>query len=146
MAALKIGDENLHFAAGYALADRLDGEFEEFRAAIFAVVAVDAGHHRVAQSHDGDRFRHSSWLVIIDCERAAFLHGAKTAPARADVAEDHESGGAPVPAFTHIGTRGAFADGMQLKVCDQVLEFAVVRADGSGRAKPFGPAQALVGN
>ena len=94
----------------------------------------------------GDGFGDAPRLVVIDRQRAAFLHGAETAAARADVAEDHERGGAPVPAFAHVRAGGALADRMQIQVCDELFQFAIILAHGSGRAKPFRPLGRLRAN
>ena len=146
VAALEIRHEHFDFAAGNALADGFDGELEELRAAVFAVVAIDAGDDGVAQTHDGDGFGDAARLIVIDRQRSALLHRAESAAARADVAEDHERGGAAVPALADVGAGGALADRMQLQVGDEFFEFAVIPAHGSGRAKPFRPLRRLGAN
>ena len=138
VAALKIGHQHLDAAARNALADGADGQGEQFRAAIVAVVAIDAGDHGEAQTHGGDGFGDAARLVVIHRQRRAFLHGAEAAAARADVAQNHERGGAVVPAFAHVGAGGAFADGVQAEAVDQRFQIAIVLADGRGGAQPGG--------
>ncbi len=53
-AALEIGDEHFDRAAGVNLADALDDHGEDRRAAILAVVAVDAGDDGVLEVHGLD--------------------------------------------------------------------------------------------
>ena len=139
MATLKIRDEHFDFAPRYTRANGLDGELEQLRAAVFAIVAIDAGNNRIAQAHDRDRFGDPTRLVVIDRQRSALLNGAEPAPARTDIPEDHEGSGAVIPALAHVGTGGALADRMQLEIRDEFFEFTVVLTHWSGRAKPFGP-------
>ena len=65
------------------------------------------------QPHGGHGFGYAARLVVIDRQRSAFLHRAKAAAPGADVAQDHERGGAVVPALAHVGTGGAFANRVQ---------------------------------
>jgi YVTN family beta-propeller protein len=138
VAALEIGDQNFDLATGDAFANGVDGEAEEFGAAVFPVVAVNAGDHRVLEAHEGASFGDAAGLVVIDSQRAALLHRAETAAAGADVTEDHESRGAAVPTFAHVGAGCAFADCMEFQVCDESFELTIVVAHGGGSAKPLG--------
>ena len=54
-AALEIRDEHLDRAAGMELADAADDHGKDRRAAVLAVVPVDAGDHGVLQIHGLDR-------------------------------------------------------------------------------------------
>ena len=135
--ALKVGHEDFDAAGGEALADGADGHGEQEGAAVLAVIAVDAGDDGVFQSHGLDGFGDAAGLVHVDFERGAFLNGAEAAAARADVAEDHEGGGAAVPAIADVGAGGGFADGVEAEAGDEALETAVVVADGGGGAEPF---------
>ena len=110
--ALKIGHQHFHFAARNALANRRDREREQFRPAVFAVVAIDAGDHGILQPQHSASLRHAPRLVVIDRQRRALLHGAESAAARADIAQDHEGGRAPVPAFADVRTGRALANRM----------------------------------
>lgn len=116
--ALEIGDEDFDFAAGDAFADGLDAEGEEECAAVFAVVAIDAGDDGVLEAEGSDGFGDAAGLIEIDGEGGSFLNGAETAAAGADVAEDHEGGGAVVPAFADVGAGGGFANGVELEAVD----------------------------
>ena len=135
---MKIRDQHFHFAAGNALANGLDGEGEELGAAILAIVTIDAGDHGVLESKDGAGFGDAARFVVIDGEGRAFLDGAKSAAAGADIAEDHESCGAAIPALAGVGAGGAFADGVQFQVVDQAFQLAIILAGGRGGAEPGG--------
>ncbi len=119
--ALKIGHKHFYFAAGNAMADGLDGHAEEVGTAIRAIVPIDAGDNGVAQAQSGASFGDAARLIHIDFEWRTLLHGAETAAAGADVAEDHEGGGAAIPAFTDVWAGGTFADGVEMEVADQVF-------------------------
>ncbi|MDB5388340.1 MAG: hypothetical protein JWM11_3986, partial [Planctomycetaceae bacterium] len=59
-------------------------------------------------------------FISLNLFRLAFGNGAKPAGPRANIPQDHESGGFLRPALGLIGTLGAFADGFQLQFCDQI--------------------------
>src|SRR2546430_8986660 len=60
--------------------------------------------------------------------RLARLHVAEAAAARAGVAEDHEGGGAAVPALADVRAGRLLADGVELVAVDQALELHEARA------------------
>ena len=60
---------------------------------------------------DGDR--DPQRLRAVDQVGLPVLHVAKAAAARADVAEDHEGGGAALPALADVGAVRLLADGVQ---------------------------------
>jgi hypothetical protein len=136
--ALKIGDQNLDAALGEAVAKGADGEGEEFGAAIFAVVAIHAGEDGVAEAEGGGGFGDAAGLVVIDREGRAFLHGAEAAAAGADVAQNHESGGAAAPALADVGAGGALADGVEAQIAQERFQLAIVLAGGQALAQPGG--------
>ena len=94
------------------------------------VVAVHRGHDAMAQSHLVHRVGHAQRLRAVDHLRHAGLHVAEAAPARAGVAQDHERGGAPLPALADVGAVRLLADGVQRLAAHQALDVAV------GRARP----------
>src|SRR5262249_26029537 len=67
------------------------------------------------------------------------LDGAKAAASRADVPQNHEGGGALIPAFADIRAGRAFAHGVEAEAADQVLQFLVVSAGRRGGAQPLRP-------
>lgn len=138
MGALKIGNEDFDAAAGNAVADGVDGGGKQGGPAVGLVIAIDAGDDGEAEAHAGDGFGDAVGFVVIDGERGALLDGAEAAAAGAEVAEDHEGGGAAVPAVADVGTGGAFADGVQFEVGDELFEVTVVFADGGGGFEPIG--------
>ncbi len=81
---------------------------------------------------------------IIHRQRAAFLHRAEAAAARADVAQDHERRGAAVPAIADVGTSRALAHRVQVQIPHQLLQVAVIIANRSGSPQPSGPRRAEI--
>ena len=64
----------------------------------------------------GDRRGDARGLLDVVRGRAAVRDRAVGAVTRADVAQDHEGGGAVLPALADVGAMGLFAHGMQLEV------------------------------
>ncbi len=67
-------------------------------------------------------------LRAVDQVRHPRLHVAEPAAARADVAEDHEGGGAALPAFADVRAVGLLADGVEGLRAHQALDAPVARA------------------
>ncbi len=82
--------------------------------AIAQIVTIDAGDHHVFQLHGGDGARQLCRFVCVRRQRLAVADIAERAAARAQVAEDHESGGAVAEAFADIGAGGFLAHGVQV--------------------------------
>ena len=133
---LKIGNQYLNFALGRYLADLPDGLGKNPGAAEIVVVAIHAGHHRVLQAQSGYGFGHPARLVPINGLRPAFGHGAKSATPRAQVAQQHEGGGAMVPAFPDVGTLRRFANRMQMELPRQFFQLMIVLAHRRLGAQP----------
>lgn len=71
-------------------------------------------------------------------------HVAEGAAAGADVAQDHEGGGAPAEAFADVGAGGLFAHGVQLLFPQQLLDLAEAAGVVAGLdANPAGLFQRL---
>src|SRR3954447_18177549 len=126
--AAEVGREHLDLAPGRLAADLADDAHEGAGAVVGEVVAVDARDDGVAQPHLRHRPRHAGRLERVVPRRLAGLDVAEAAAARARVAEDHERGGAAVPAVADVRTRRLLADGVQVLVADEAVELAVARA------------------
>ena len=72
------------------------------RAAVGDVVAIDRGDDDVLQAERADGVGDARRLVEVERRRPPVRHGAIAARARADVAENHEGGGAVVPALADV--------------------------------------------
>lgn len=109
------------------------------RAAVGLVVAIDAGDDGIAQTHSRDSFGDAERLFFIGrTGRSSAGHGAKSAGARADISQNHEGGGAVVPAFAHVGAAGAFANGVEIERAHDALEILVTLAAEEFYAEPIG--------
>src|SRR5580704_2170780 len=114
--AAKIGDQDFDFAARDPAADLFDGSREDVGAAIFLVVAVDRGHYRVSQAHSRHGFRDAiGFFLVWRAHRFARRDSAEPACPGTNVAQDHESGGAVLPALAHVWTAGALTDGVEVE-------------------------------
>ena len=89
------------------------------RAAVGHVVAIDHGDDGVLHAHLLHRLGHASRLVGVGEQRLAFADRAERAAARADLAEDHERGGAGAPALEDVRAARFLADGVQRQIVHQ---------------------------
>jgi acyl-lipid omega-6 desaturase (Delta-12 desaturase) len=117
---LKVRDQHLDRAAGMQLADAADHHGKDRRAAVLAVVAVDAGDHGVLQVHVLDRLgdalglqpvqRHPGWPRLISQKPQVRVH---TSPSIRKVA---------VPAPQHSPRLGHIASSHT--VCSSLLRIS----------------------
>ena len=140
-AALEIGDQHFHRAAGVQLTDAPDDHGEDRRAAVLAVIAVDRGDHGVLQIHRLDRLGHALRLQPIQRRGPAALDIAEAAGARAHIAEHQKGGRARAPAFAHIGAHRFFADGVQRLGAHQALQPLIRLARWRSHLDPIWAAQ-----
>src|SRR5439155_9137137 len=136
----EVRDQNLDAACRDAPADMPYGPGKDCRPTVFQLVAVDGGDDGVLQAHALNRLRDAHWLAQVEHTRPAGLHGAEAASPGAGVAQDHEGGGACLPALADVGTTRLLTDGVQLEPAHDVLELGVVRAAGKPDPQPFGSA------
>ena len=134
--ALEVGDEHLNRAAGQHVADALDALGEDGRAAVRQVLSGDGGDDAVAQLKLPDGLGEASRLLGVEGQRAAGGHGAVVATPSADVAENHEGGGAALPTIADIGALGLLAHGVQALVAHEVAQAQVVWATRGGYPEP----------
>src|SRR6201999_4197755 len=90
----------------------------------------------VAQAHRFHLVGDAERLERVVPARLAGLHVAEAAAAGADVAEDHESRRAALPALADVRAVGLLADGVEVVVADLLLQPPVVRA---ARRRDFQP-------
>src|SRR5207237_10905944 len=96
-------------------------------------------HHDMPQVHPLRCLRDSVWLIDRRrCVRPAGGHIAESARPRADVAEDHEGGGAAGEAFRAIRTRERLAHRMQRVRAKKGIEFVQLSEVDTLLANPFG--------
>ena len=125
--ALQVGNEDLNAAMGTAVADRADGLRPDGGASVPELVAGDRGDHAVAEIHPGNRFGHPGGFSEINFAGPACLDRAEAAGTGADIAEDHDGGGAARPAFPHVRALGALTDRVQVIVVDEVAHLGCIR-------------------
>src|SRR5512146_1431603 len=100
--ALKVGNEHLDRAVGQALLDLPDGLGKDVRAKVGQIVAVDRGDDDVPEPHFHDRGRDAGRLLDVVPGRPAVGNGTVRTVPRTDVAQNHEGGGAMLPALAHV--------------------------------------------
>src|SRR5712692_10074303 len=84
------------------------------------------------------RFGHANRLTDVELGRSPRPHRTEPARARADVAQDHEGGGAPAPAIEDVRAARFFAHRVQAPLRDQRLELFEVLAFADLDADPRG--------
>src|ERR1700683_2281030 len=134
--SLEVGGEHLDLAAGRLAAHLADDADERGGALVGQVVAVDGRDDGVAQAHARDRAGDAGWLERVVPGGLAGLDVAEAAAPRAGVAEDHERGGAALPALADVGAGGLLADGVQVLGADQLGELAVAPPAGWRHLEP----------
>jgi len=85
-------------------------------------------------------------LFGVERERPAVADVAKRAAPRADVAHDHERGGALAEAFTDVGAGRLFAHRVQVGFAQDLLDLAEALAATGAHANPLGLPQRLGGH
>ena len=95
--------------------------------------------------HQLDRIRHAARLKRIGLEGLSGRHVAKSARARADVAEDHERRCPRTPAFPHVRAVATFANGVQLVLRYDVPHLLVSFTRRQLHPKPLGLGNPLRG-
>ena len=136
--AAKIGDQDFNFAAGNPAANFGDGAGENGGAAIGLIVAIDAGDDGIAEAHAGDGFGDAQrFFFIRRADRLARRNCTETACAGANITQNHESGGAVLPAFAHVGAARGFADGVEIESAHGAFEILVALAAEEFDAEPI---------
>src|ERR1035438_7012165 len=75
------------FRTAVSLAYCADDQREQLRAAVFPVVAIDAGDDRELQAHGRHSLGHAPRLIVIHRQRRALFHRAESAAAGAHIAK-----------------------------------------------------------
>ena len=83
-----------------------------------------------------DRLGDAARLVVVEPGRPAGLDGAEPAGPGAGVAQDHDRGGALVPALPDVRAVGLLADRVEVQAAEQALEVVVVLARRHPRPDP----------
>src|SRR4029077_18789891 len=130
-------NQDFHPAIWHQLANLTDGFGENARAAQVVVIAIHAGDDGVLQTERGNGFGYPPRLVPRDGTGLAPGHRAKSAAPCADVPQQHEGGGAMVPALADIGTLCRLAHRVQSQTAGQLFKVVKVFPDGGLGSKPL---------
>ena len=125
---------------GASPADLVDGEREHTCAAVRQVIAVYRGNDCVAQAHVCHGAGKPERFGCVERAGPAGLHVAVRARPRARVPQDHERGGAALPAIADVRAGRLFAHGVQFGVPETPSEIEVIVTAGSGYFEPLGEA------
>lgn len=108
----EVGDEGFDAGGGTSLADGADGLGPDGGTPVGQFVAVDGSDYEVAKIQDTGGLGDAAGFIRIEVWRATGGDVAEATGAGADVAKDHEGGGAAAPAFAEVRTFGGLADGV----------------------------------
>ena len=125
---------------GTGVAQPPDRLGEDVRPAVGQVVTGDAGDDDVLEAERRDGLGDPSRLVVVEPGGPAGLDRAEAAGPGARVAEDHDRGGALVPALPDVRAVGLLADRVQVQAAQQALQVVVVVAGRDPRPDPVGVA------
>ena len=129
--------KHLYAAVWIQVPDAVDATGEYKSSAVGEVVPVDGGDYAVTQTHGLHRLGQPRRLLQVNAGRTAGGHRAIVAAAGAYIAQDHERGGAAVPAFADVGAMGLLADRVQLLAPHQRFQFDVPGAARGPYFQPF---------
>src|SRR5439155_20520218 len=110
--SLKIGDQNFDSAIGSDFSHFADGFGKNACAAEVIVIAIHAGDDGVLQLECCHSFGYATRFVQINRLWTSFGHGAKSAAPGTNISEQHEGGGAVVPALADVRALGRLATRM----------------------------------
>jgi hypothetical protein len=88
---------------------------------------------KVADSH-----RDILWFLAVEGAGSAFADGAKTTMTRADIATQHEGGGAIGPALKNVRAFCFLTNGVQFQALDQLQQMVLVRGIAETNPQPIG--------
>ena len=114
-------------------------------AAIAQIITVNRGDDHVLQAQVGNGHRKVLRLVQVQRLGTAMPHVAERAAPGADVAHDHEGGGAAREALAQVRAGGFFADAVQLVLAQQLLDAVYLGRDRDTHADPVRLLGQLVG-
>ena len=135
--AAEIPEERFHEHVGAQLFQPRDRAGDMGRAAVEQVIAIDHRDDDVLETHARERARNV--LRLTNVYRAAWIarrHSAKTAAARARVAEQHHGRGALTPTLTDVGATRLFTDGVEIELAERVLQRRVRLTTGCSNFEP----------
>ncbi|MNC43819.1 hypothetical protein D3C75_926980 [compost metagenome] len=109
------------------------------------VVAVHRGDHHVLQAQVGDGHGQVLRLVGVQRVRPAVADVTERAAPGADVAHDHEGGGAAGETLAEVRAGGLLAHAVQLVLAQQLLDALDLRGDRNAYADPVRLARQFLG-
>ena len=113
LVTLEVRDEYLYRAARHRFVDRANCLRIDASTAVRQLVPIDAGDHHVLERHACDGLCYATRLVHIEFVRHSVGDTAVFTGSRADVAENHESGRAGLPALADVRTTRLFTNGVE---------------------------------
>ena len=135
---IEIRNEDFNGNARNFLVDQTYDLREDRRASIVALIAIDGSDNGMLDTHLLNGTGYSGRFTGVGGERLSCCDAAEPAGTGADVAQNHECGGATIPALSHVRAGRAFANGVQTEAADKLLQVAIVSAGRGGRAQPLG--------
>src|SRR5207249_10996272 len=136
--ALEVGCQHLDRRPRASSPDGADRAREYAGAAVPQVVTIDGSDDRVLEPELSHGLGDANGLAEVQLGRPPGRHGAEPARACADVAQDHERGRPAVPAVEDVGAARLFANGVQLRTLNHLLEVFEVVSLGDLDADPLG--------
>src|SRR5690606_30007042 len=94
-------------------ANSIDGFRPDGRTSVFQVVTVNRGDDTVFYLHEFYRISNTLRLIHIHRQRPSCSYSTERTRTGTDIPQNHKSGSTRSPAFAHIRTVSAFADGMK---------------------------------
>ncbi len=134
----EIGNQHLEPALGQPRARFADRVGEDRGASVRQIVAVDRRDDDVAQAERVDGVGDADRFVGIGGLGTSVRHRAIGARAGAHLAENHERGGAVMPALADVRALRFLAHGVEVELAHEALEPGEVGRPGRAHLEPLG--------
>src|SRR5262249_16324339 len=119
--AAEIWDQNLYLRARAKQAHLPHGFCPNGGSSVCQLVAIDGSDNYVFELHALNCFGNAARLIQVELRWASGHHVAESTAPRANVGENHESGGGARPALAAIRTGSRLAHCMQVVSGDQIF-------------------------
>ena len=133
---LDVWNEGFYGGFGTEFFGEFHGVVPDRSTLVFQLISVDRSDDGVFYLHQFDGFGNTAWFVGIVFIGSTGFHRTKRTRARTDISQNHKSGRASTPTFTHVWAIAALTDGVQFIFIHQTAHAAIVFTNGQLDPEP----------